>query len=163
MESIIAIDPGPRSGFAVRLASGKVLTFIRDLTIEGRPHVTLDAIMRDMLDIYFPDKIILEPFEFRKDDIRNREKIEFETAEYVGVVKAHTQKYGIPLILQGASLATSGFWSDKKKIKATGLWDPKATNHQNSHHMVALSHLLYYITFTLNDPTYLNVLKPEDK
>lgn len=100
-----------------------------------------------------PITIILEPFEFRKDD-QNRDKIDYIAGEVVGVVKlwAFERSY-VHLVMQGASYGVEGFWSDEK-VKQIGLWRPGMR-----HAMDATKHILMYRTFKLDDQSLLMLLR----
>lgn len=103
-----------------------------------------------------PPTIICESFDFRKTD-QGRDKIEYVSAEYIGIVKLYQRMFpDIRLVMQSAGTAKGGFWGTKhdSKIKAINLWEPGM-----KHAMDALRHLLYYVTFTLNDKTLLYELK----
>jgi hypothetical protein len=98
---------------------------------------------------------VCEKFEFRKDD-QARDKIDYTAAELVGTVKTYAGVEGFDLIMQGSALiGRTAFWSDdNKKVKQLGLYKPECAPHG----MDALRHVLYYVTFTLNDHYYLGKL-----
>jgi hypothetical protein len=115
-----------------------------------------------------PLHIICERFEFRKDE-QYRDKIDYKAVEYIGVIKLFARMYrdsGIKLIMQSASAVCgeTAFFGDNKKtkfggndrLKQMGLWVPG-----QPHATDATRHYAYYRTFTLNDQTLLQALKPE--
>lgn len=110
--------------------------------------------------------IVCERFEFRKTD-QERDKIDYDAAEYVGVVKLFVKMYknaNVKLVMQSASMVKEKkanknnppFWTEAK-IKHLGLWEPG-----KPHAMDALRHMLYYRTFTLKDHSLLYHLKDFD-
>lgn len=149
-----AIDPGPHTG----------IFYMKD----DQPHrVTLDytdGLIRDpllhlymwMMQMVDPEKdhVIVESFEFRKEDAQNREYIDYSTGEYVGVVKLFCQITNTAMTVQSASQG-KGFWTDDK-LKRVGLWTP---GKERRHERDATRHWLHYMTFALNDNTWLNKLK----
>jgi hypothetical protein len=155
--TILAIDPGPGTGFALLADTGLEVWQQQYDPLHGG-HLKL---YRALLDLRLGlDKIILEPFTFRKDD-QTRDKIDFTAAEYVGVVRTFAQLYAVPLVLQQASITvgSTAFWGDSAqgnaKLRKLDLWDSR----QAPHGMDALRHLLYYMTFTLNQDVWLQRLK----
>lgn len=101
--------------------------------------------------------VVNERFEYRKEDSRHREKIEYISAEYVGVVKrfARLNYRNVEYVEHSPSLK-DGFWKNPEKIKMLGLWAPG-----KRHAMDALRHLLYHITFTLSDRSLYKFLQPK--
>jgi hypothetical protein len=100
--------------------------------------------------------LVCEKFEFRKDDVQQREKIDFTAAEYVGVVKYQSHNWD-HLQMQGSAQAVgkAAFWTNDK-LRKLNLF--KAGKEQR-HEMDALRHLLYYMAFTLNQKWLKELLK----
>jgi hypothetical protein len=160
---ILAVDPGPTTGFCIydsEARGGRGKGFV---DCWNEPLGTTDPHDRlwHTLETVDYDLLMVERFEFRKDDAA-RAKIDYDAAEYVGVCKLWAQQavYGrlsFPLHLVSAStIGKSAFWSDdNKRVKQIGLYDSKAAPHG----MDAKRHILYYISFTLHDNFYLEMLK----
>jgi len=174
--AIIAVDPGPGCGIAVYHPYPAVPGHNFDtqtLNLESDGHGWLYKHLSETIhDLKFflkdngPDQevsatagvvLICEKFEYRKDDARERERINFMAAEYVGVCKLLAQEYERRLLLaqdivmQGASEA-KGFWTNFK-LAQLGL-------HGGSRHeMDALRHLLKFMTFNLHQQWLLKMLK----
>jgi hypothetical protein len=152
--TVWAIDPGPHTG----------VFYMRD----SAPHrVTLDytdgLVKRPLKHLYLwlvhmvnpaADLIVLESFEFRKEDAKNREYIDYSTGEFVGVVKLYCDLTTTSLHMQSASEA-KGFWDDDK-LKRVELWVP---GDANRHVRDATRHWLHYQTFKANDLRWLEKLK----
>lgn len=155
MPRILAVDPGPTSGIALMHDDIGPTSWIEHTTHKP-PLLQLYTMISVLADTF--DVLIIERFEFRKDDQRTREKIDFTAAEYVGVLKLWAAQHpDKTLVMQGASVA-KGFWTNDK-IKRVSLWNPAAVPHG----IDALRHLLYYVTFVMNDNRFLSMLRfPED-
>lgn len=122
--------------------------FMRDATQPGGPSnvLCIDEII-----------ILVERFEYRKDDVRKREAIDYTAAEYVGVAKlVGAQRYDMT-VFQGAAEAKA-FWTNDK-IRELGL----DTRGRSNDEVDALRHLLRYMTFKLNQSWLLMALKPEGR
>lgn len=152
--SILALDPGGTTGWfwwdrgAIRIGQ-----------INKDPHhMELYGILTQFLGHNKAQAetaeplVICERFEFRKSD-QHRDKINYISAEYVGIVKLFAQQYNMPLVMQSAAQA-KGFFGDDAVMKLAGLWKPN-----QKHAMDAARHFAYYRTFTKHDPTYLNMMK----
>lgn len=99
--------------------------------------------------------LIVEKFEFRKDDAELRSRIDFTAAEYVGIAKLYgIQKFHY-WIAQGASEAKA-FWTDDK-LRHLGLYGD--TRHSRD----ALRHLLKYMAFTRHEKWLLEMLGKGNK
>lgn len=107
--------------------------------------------------------IVCERFEFRKDD-QQREKIEYISAEYVGIIKlvaSWYQRSDVRLVMQSAAQVkgkdkdgnASVYFSDDR-LKKLALWIPGMR-----HAMDATRHYAYYRTFALNDQTYVEAMR----
>jgi hypothetical protein len=159
---ILAVDPGPTTGLCIydseaRQAKSKGIVDVWNEELGTlAPHNQL----WNVLETTTFDMLIVERFEFRKDDAQ-RAKIDYRAAEYVGVCKLWAQQafYGpnaFPLKMVSAStIGKTAFWSDdNRKVKEIGLYNAKAAPHG----MDALRHILYYVTFTCSDNFYLRML-----
>lgn len=135
-------------------------------TLGQRPHLEVSHALYDAHIRHTINTIILEPFLFRKEDSRTRAYIDYTPAEYVGVVKEFAQEYNVPLVLQQASQAVgeTAFWGDgalgNKKMQDLGIWVP---GKQNPHQRDALRHLLYYLSFTLKNKSFFELLRTGKK
>jgi len=162
---LLAIDPGPHTGvFADSRRNGYpghwavTLDLGAEATKAGGwscPHEYL----YDWLDSHHDTTtaVILEKFEYQKEKAQTREHLNFDAAEYVGVVKLWCAQRNLDLILQSPSTVVSKegktFWNDDK-LKRVGLW-----RGMDRHARDAARHYLYYVTFTLKDNTWLEKLR----
>ncbi len=173
--AIIAVDPGPGCGIAAYHpypgAEGYNFdTYTLELGDEG--HSWLEATLVGLIEnlrYFMRDDpatnsvlttegvvLICEKFEYRKDDVENRDRINYMAAEYVGVCKFVGQTHEdevVSFVMQGASEA-KGFWVNDK-IHRLGL------HGSTRHEMDALRHLLKFMTFNLNQDWLLHALKKE--
>ena len=152
---ILSIDPGATTGFCLYDSeANKRIVEVWNDDLQPSPRHDMLWLRLETLDF---DEIICEKFEFRKDD-QARDKIDYLPAELVGVVKLYAyQNPHIKLTMQGSSLiGSSAFWSDdNKKVKQLGLYNSKAAPHG----MDSLRHVLYYVSFTLNDQHFIQGLR----
>lgn len=150
--TVFAIDPGPHTAIFYRNSRNEFSPVTLDFTVFSNE--PLRNLMQ-WLECHIPKgaTVILEPFEFRKDDARYREYIDYSTGEYVGVVKLFCQIYGHELVMQGASVA-KGFWTDDK-LKRVGLYKLCKNRHERD----ACRHWLHYVTFTLDNREWLYKLR----
>ena len=118
-------------------------------------HSYLDIILRDLRG-YFSGiefiTLIIEKFEFRKDDAEFRDRIDFTAAEYVGISKLVGWREYDSTVMQGAAEA-KGFW-DATKMRQLGLYAP-GQRHAND----AMRHLLKYMAFDRNQKWLFTPLK----
>lgn len=165
---IAALDPGPNFGFATYHPFPAVTGMNFDLytwelgkdghinvedIIVGLCHVYEQARLLAPLSLDMNMYLIIEKFEFRKDD-QLRDKIDFTAAEYVGVAKFVGWKLlDDHVIMQGSSEAKA-FWTDDK-LRALGLYGD--TRHSRD----ALRHVLKYMTFKRRQRWLLNALKED--
>lgn len=170
---IVAVDPGPHFGIATyhpypgvegmnfdlrtenigKEGHGQIEDFlltIHDGMVETarRHRPKTDDVYDDVYSV-----LVIEKFEFRKDDAENRSRIDFTAAEYVGVCRFVGWKLFDEVVMQGASEA-KGFWTDDK-LRALGLYGD--TRHGRD----ALRHLLRFMTFRsfMNQKWLLQALK----
>lgn len=166
---LLAIDPGGKPQGGNKGATGWASWFSLYLKPDNWHFGEITGVdhhmpLWDLLDKTLNDStimgkeltIILEPFEFRKEE-RDRYKIDYTPAEYVGVVKSFVgtrqrEGYSVSLAMSAASQG-KGFWSDNK-LKRVGLY------HKSSKHIRdATRHLLRFRTFELGDRTLLQKLR----
>lgn len=157
--TLIAIDPGPHTGtFSWRVDHAESLTLDLETAVLDIFGMTQHRYLWDWLvdHIRKGDEIICEKFEFQKDK-RDRENLNYDAGEYVGVIKLYCAMSQTPIHMQSPSQVVSksqtNFWNDDK-LKRVGLWKGM-TRHERD----AARHYLYYVTFTLGDQTWLNKLK----
>jgi hypothetical protein len=155
---LLALDPGGTTGWAEWSESTNQVT-TGELTGEEH-HLALWALLEnfrlDGISNHLTSIVVCESFEFRKDE-RFRHKINYDAAEYVGVVKVYCQYWkrftqSIDLVVISASTA-KGFWDDDK-LRRAGYYI-KGSKHVRD----AVRHLLRYRTFVLNDHDLLRLLK----
>lgn len=157
-----AIDPGPHTGIfydieAPTLADPKHREFC-SLTLDyteglvADPHKNLYYWLMQMVNPDL-DRIILESFEWRKEDAQERTYIDYSPGEFIGVVKLFAELTGTMVVMQPAALAKGGFWGDDKKVKKVGL------SWKSRHERDAIKHWLYHQTFTIGDQQWLYKLK----
>lgn len=149
---IVGLDPGGTTGVAIYNAHLNTWDFEQ---LDKANHHTalwslLDGARADAFLADEPLTIVCESFEFRHDMERN--KIVYDSAEYIGVVKLFCDDFDAKLVMQSASVAKQ-FWTDDK-LKKVNLYRPAMR-----HAMDALRHVLYYRAFTLKDKTLLKELK----
>jgi hypothetical protein len=152
MTTIWAIDPGPHTGIFYMLPDGKPNWVTLDYTTDvvQDPHRNLYLWLMQMVD---PDKdtVVCETFEFRKEDAKNREYIDYSPGEFVGAIKVYCQMTGCKHKMQTASQA-KGFWTDDK-LRRVGLYA------LGKHNRDATRHWLHYVSFTLKDDSWFHKLK----
>jgi hypothetical protein len=146
----IAIDPGPHTGIAVWFPDTKVLqlkTF--DFGIQSEmvymdlPHIALWTWLEENVQPY--DHLVVEKFEYDRDKARNSPHINYDAAEYVGVVKLWAEMRNVSDFCYQTRQAVgrNAFWSDDK-LRRLGFWK---TGKEHKHEMDALRHLLYHYSF----------------
>ena len=155
---IVANDFGPNHGFTL-FERGKITCWQFFYGDNGHAQMR-----RDFNDLLTPGTIFIgERFLFLHE-FADRAKIDLTAPEYIGVAKSLLQERPqVQAVWQNASLACgkTAFWGDdskpgggNEKIKKLGLWVPG-----KKHAMDSLRHLLYFISFTMNDDYYLTLLK----
>lgn len=149
MGDLVAIDPGPHTGFFWR---GKGVTL--DLTSSLMPHLVL----WEYLDRWFDttNTFVVEDFEFRKD--KQRAYINYDAGQYLGIIQLYCQMFNIAYHVQKAAVVKGekAFWTDVK-LKKVGLYNECDSRHSRD----ALRHWLHYDTFYLylNGQQWLQKLK----
>lgn len=156
-EVILALDPGGTTGWVKQGQYAQASEFVWGQLEESNHHNKLWSLLTmavgEALSLSVPCYIVYERFEFRHEE-RDRDKIEYISAEYNGVVKLFGQNNHphVKLVEQGASQAKDFFTDDK--LRHLGLWVPG-----KKHARDAMRHLLYFITFTQGDKRFLMKLK----
>lgn len=161
LPSILALDPGGFTGYMFRGPDATYEFGELPLSADGH-HLALWKLLENCRartqrhDSEADLVIVCERFDYRKDDVETRAKIDFISREYIGVVKLYvaTATDHVRLRLQGAAEAKA-FWTDDK-LRKIGLYYGKSKHARD-----ATRHYLYYITFNLKDPRYLNMLKTQ--
>jgi hypothetical protein len=155
---IVAIDPGGTTGLAVWNSltnSHPILTQFEFSQLTGDHHHDLWVFLLQWSaraeQFRTPFHVVYERFEFQKE--KQREGLNYDAKEYIGIVKLFRAKYGPAVHLHDQSRGQKTFWSDEK-IKTLGLWQ-----NGRRHAMDALNHLLYYVSFNLKDDSFLRMLK----
>lgn len=151
MKRIASFDPGGTTGVAVyEYVGNEPLRRLWTTQLGPKFHY------RDLWDWLLynePEEIVCESFLYRS----HLDKAELVSNEYIGIIKLYAEIRGTPMHMQPASqgkaTGKSAFWN-VEKLKQLGLYIPA-----RPHAMDALSHLLYHITFTRENRTYLNLLR----
>lgn len=166
---MLAIDPGGTTGlfYDGPIAGHRVQEYMQ---LSGADHHNplWDLLTRYHASAYasgIPLVLIYERFEFKKSE-QDREKIEYISKEYEGVVKLFAQKnvgHQLQAIGQGSAHAVgkTAFWGDgpggNEKIKRLGMYVSGM-----KHAMDALRHYLYWYSFTRGDKFFIMQLKASD-
>ena|SRR5690349_18449632 len=139
--TVFAIDPGPHTGIFY-MKDDKPHHLVFDYRGHASPHEHLYLWLMQMV-IPEEDIVLCESFEFRKEDAKNREYIDYSPGELVGVVKLFGQLTGTEYHTPSASTG-KGFWDDDK-LRRVGLW----VGGQDAKHMRdAARHWLHFHTFS---------------
>jgi hypothetical protein len=148
--TIYAIDPGPHTGIFAKYVQG-----CEGETFDWTHDLNRVSHMWNWLDdwVIKSDTVIVESFEFRKEDAQNRSYIDYSPGELVGVVKLYCQLRTVNLVIQSASTG-KGFW-DNDKLKRAGVWSTCDSKHSRD----AARHWLHYYTTTLGNDEYLHKLR----
>ncbi len=144
---IIALDPGVTTGF----------TTYQD-EVDGQKIAPQWAQWQSMSEVkaiweqlvsHEPDVVVYEKF---TSPSATRHRVELFPVQVIGVTRLYCQRAEVPEFSHTASMG-KGFWNDKK-IKKCGLWVPSM-----GHAMDATRHLLYHLTITMKDNTWLNMTR----
>lgn len=157
--TIWAIDPGPHTGIFWGDDDGHdSVTLDLDKApaqVGMSPHKYLWYWLTD--HVRKPDIIVCEKFEYQKEKAQEREALNYDAGEYVGVVKVWCAFRDIHIHMQSPSQVVSKddktFWNNDK-LKSVGLW-----KGMSRHERDAARHYLYYVTFTLHNQEWLHKLK----
>lgn len=139
---ILAFDPGGTTGVC-GWHDTEGITMTAQLDIENH-----HLILLNLLDLIMPDVVIYETFEYRG----GKAHVDLIPVEYIGVIKLWQQTHSDTILEPQSPNYGKAFWSDPK-LKMTGLYEP---GHPHSND--ATRHMLQYITFRLNDQSYLHML-----
>lgn len=146
----VAIDPGPHTGIAVWFPdTGTFRTHTFDFSKEEEyvfldtPHHVLWEWLNENVEP--SDHLIVEKFEYDRDKARNSPALNFDAAEYVGVIKLWSEVNGSAdfCCQTRGAVGKAAYWSDDK-LRRLGLWKP---GRESRHEMDATRHLLYHVTF----------------
>jgi hypothetical protein len=139
---IVALDPGITTGWAT--------------WNDGLPRLVDTLQYRDSLQFIWhklqldsPNVIVCENFTYQQ-----RTKVELYPVEVIGVVKLFAQINDIPVYFQTPAQAKK-FWTDDK-LRVLGFYSPA-----QPHGMDAVRHLLYHLTFSMNNLYFVERLKSE--
>lgn len=137
---IVAFDPGPHLGVAEWHDDKTVVSYV----LEGEP-----AELWYLLDSLAPELIVYERFDYRP----HQPNADLTAVELIGVIKLYAAVHQVPTVPQTQLKGHRGFWTDDK-LKALNLYNIGERGHSND----ALRQLLYYVTFTLNDTSFVQQL-----
>jgi hypothetical protein len=142
---LLSLDPGGTTGFAIR--DSEVIRGGQLAWDEHHRHLW------DLLDFERPDAVVCEEFQYqiRRNQGVDMPGIVLVSKEYIGVAKIWCDLRG--KVYHEQKLSSLKFWDDDK-LKKIGLYEP-GKPHRND----AVRHLLYYITFTLEDQSYVMKLR----
>ena len=142
--TVYAIDPGPHTAIFWD-SDGKYYSLTFDYAHPSLSAKPLEHLYNWLLQKVDPkrDIVVIERFEYRKEDAQEREYIDYSTGEWVGTAKFFCQFNDTQYRMQGAGDA-KGFWDDDK-LKRAGLYKLLRTKHERD----ACRHWLYYHTFGL--------------
>jgi hypothetical protein len=136
---IVSFDPGAVTGVCVFEPDWNYRTNNLNLKDLPNPH---DILYGYLLSLR-PDIIIYEPFHHRQLQLG----AVYTGIEYIGIIKLWAQQEHIPILEISPGTGKGGFWKGPNKLKALGLWNPKAYPHG----MDALRIMLAYQD---NDPAF---------
>lgn len=170
LHSVLAIDPGGTTGlFYDGQIGGERVQVFEHVAGDDHHKALWERLTRYHASAHASGEmltILCEKFEYKKSE-QGREKIDYVSKEYEGVVKLFAQQntsHHLALVLQGSSytVGKSAFWGDgvqgNAKIKQLGLWQPGM-----KHALDALRHYLYWVSFTTRNTYFINQLVPEDR
>lgn len=146
---VMAIDPGTTTGIAVYDdASGQPWT---------RWELGPDLHHLDLLQaLTFEHTVVYETFIYQRRELDKGVSLVLDSCEYIGVIKLHEQStLDVTLVPQSPAVGKGSggcFWDDQK-LKRLGLWV------SSEHERDATRHLLYYVTFTLQDRRFVSQLQ----
>lgn len=150
--TVYAIDPGPHTGIFWKLSLDIFQATTLDFTVRTDMPQHQQLFMWLARNVQLHDTVICESFHFQKDK-RDKEYLNYDAGEYVGVVKLFCQLNGIYYVMQAPSVKEQ-FWTDDK-LKRVGLWKCLKDRHQRD----AARHWLHYDAFTQNNQEWFYKLK----
>jgi len=137
---IVAFDPGGTTGWKGFDTSER--KFHGGFLGPDPHHVELDGFLNSVA----PGKVVLESFQYTAG--RNLELI---SVEYIGIIKLWCAKNAVPL-KKFTSSQGKGFWDDDK-LRRVDLYVV------NKHIRDATRHLLQFLSFEVNDQTWIHKLR----
>lgn len=148
---IMGLDPGGTTGVAIY--DDEAFCHWERYSLGPEPHHT------DLFyDLQGETEIVYEDFIYQRREIDKGVSLSLVSVEYIGIIKLYEQdsppELPVTLVKQSPSNGknSNSFWDDDK-LKQLGLW----TNVE--HERDATRHILYYVSFTLNDRRFLDQLK----
>jgi len=148
---IMAFDPGVTTGIAIYDSKSPDEFTTGEATSAFQPE-NLFLIWNE-LDQQEPDRVVYEKF---TPPAATRHRVELFPVQVIGVIRLYAHLNVVDEYSHTASMA-KGFWTDEK-IKRLDLWVPS-----QGHGMDALRHLLYHITVTMNDRTWVEKIRLDPK
>lgn len=152
---ILSFDPGGTTGVAIyddEFAEGETPTTSCWARFELGPqehHAELFVLLTG--ERY----IVYETFDYQRRELDKGVSLVQVSLEYIGIIKMHKQYSedgGTHVDVFPQKPAQRMFWTDEK-LKRLGLWV------SSPHERDATRHLLYHMTFTLNDQRFLYMLQ----
>lgn len=153
---IISLDPGGTTGIAIyddKAFDSEDLW--RRYSLGPKEHHA--ELWHELLTEGPFNAVVYENFLYQRRDVDAGVSLELISREYIGIIKlAHQRHPGetSKLVVQSPSIGkdTPGtFWNDKK-LRQLGLWV------SSEHERDATRHLLYYVSQTLKDRRFINLL-----
>ncbi|MCA1807654.1 MAG: hypothetical protein LC687_07395 [Actinobacteria bacterium] len=137
---ILALDPGGTTGVAELYDDDS----IRAYNIVGE-----ELELWWLLEYIMPNVIVYERFDYRP----HQPNVDLTPVELIGIIKLYSKLHNIEAVPQQQLKGHRGFWTDDK-LKALDLYKTGEQGHSND----ATRQLLYYVTFTLNQTTFIDRL-----
>lgn len=140
MGPIVALDPGKATGVAVLNEGYSIVAFVEKFS-----HRALYGFLQETS----PVTIVYERFDYRP----HQPNADLYPVELIGIINLYGQESGCSLVPQKQLKGHRGFWTDDK-LKALDLYKVGEQGHSND----ATRQLLYYLTFELEDHTFVGML-----
>lgn len=140
----MAFDPGATTG----VCELDMKTYdIRSYNIDQED---VHVIVWEWIHMVEPTCIIYERFDYRP----HQKTADLTPVEVIGVLKLYAQlRPVVDLVPQQQLKGNRGFWTDDK-LKNIGLYHSGEHGHSND----AVRQMLYYVTFTLQDTHFVNLI-----
>lgn len=171
---ILAFDPGGTTGVC-RLEYVEQKPLESKLTWDFLPpeghlrphHLPLwDLLDKERFDTYSLDieyiefDLVWEAFNYQRRELDKGVSLVLDSKEYIGILKLFRDKYQIPNWAEQQP-STMKLWDDKKIDRVCerhpGIkYVPKAPAHARD----AMRHMLYYVTATLKDDSWIRFARP---
>lgn len=155
---VLWLDPGGRTGWASFRATVMPGTPVEYYDIQWKAgqlnNPDHHAELAFFLEMEHTDQDTLygyERFDFRKD--KERDKIVYASAEYIGVIKLIAAQRKIPLVHSGAADMK---FSDDRKLRALGVYDLVKGQKDAK---AAMRHLVRYMVCNVRVPQLLRQLE----